>query len=291
MDLFNMLDAMDETPIEREHNPIRAPFGYPGGKDRSIKHLMKLLPVRDIWVDVCGGSGIVTLNRKRSKILDVYNDRWSGVTAFFQCLRDDNLYQQLYDKIALTMHSREDFIFCKSNWTNENFDTVTRAALFHAMLSYSFSGLGRNWARTLKSRVTFKETFDIPYWEMIHERFKECQIENLDWELCLKDFDGIGTVFYIDPPYLGTFPAIYKHKFTEATHRKMLDKIFNDVEGYVAVSSYVNPLYEEYPWDEKWEWKVSVSINSRSSTETGHRMYDGHISDAVECLYVKETKL
>lgn len=290
--LFDMLNDMEPIdPVSRDQEVLRAPFGYPGGKDKSIKYLLEFLPVRDKWIDCCGGSGIVTLARPKSKILDVYNDRWSGVTTFFRCLRNKDKYEQLRDSINLSMHSREEFVYAKANWENSSLDDVERATLFFMMMSHSFGKLGRNWARSLNSKVIFKRTFEIEYWRELHTRFSQCQVENLTVDQCLEDYDSESAVFYIDYPYLDTDTSVYKEKANIDVHRKTLDKVFSEVKGYVAFSHYQHSLYAQYPWDDVKIWPVKISIDSKSSSEGGRREYKGaEMATAHECLYIKEAR-
>lgn len=294
-DLFNLLNDLDDSnqndPVSRDQEIVSGPFGYPGGKDKSIVHLLEYLPVRDKWIDCCGGSGIVTLNRPKSKIIDVYNDRWSGVSAFFRCVRQKDKYEALRDAINLTMHSREEFVYCKKNWNNPKLDDVERACLFYNMLLQSFGKLGRNWARSLNSKVSFKRNVAIEYWRQLHTRFAECQIENLDVITCLQDYDSPGAVFYIDFPYLDTDISIYAIKATREKHEETLDYVFKHVQGYVAFSHYPHELYNQYPWNEVKVWDVTVSIDSKSSTAGGHRTYQGEkMKTAHECLFIREAR-
>lgn len=290
--LFDMFSGLHEetSPRSRDKDILRAPFGYPGGKDRSIRKLLEYLPPpRDKWIDVCGGSGIVTLNREKSRIVDVYNDRWSGVVAFFKCLRDPVKYVELMDQINLTMHAREEFVYAKANFDNPALGDVERANLFYQMLVQSFSTLGRNWARTLNSKANFKRIIDIDHWRQLHSRFSECQIENMDWKHCFHDYDSPGSVFYVDPPYPFTDTGIYKHKFDQYDHNDLCEYVHTFAKGYVAISSYKNTIYDKYPWDEVYIWDVPVTIDSRSSTDGGNRTYKGEgIARTYECLYVKE---
>jgi len=290
-ELFDMLsDLTDDFEDDSRDNVIlRAPFGYPGGKDKSVVEIINKLPYRDTFVDVCGGSGIITLNRKKSKVLDVYNDRWSGVTCFFRMLRTN--HDELRDSINMAMHSREEFVYAKTHYEDIQLSDLERATLFYVMISHSFGKLGRNWARSLNSKVTFKRNYDVEYWRELHTRFSEVQIENLDWKNVLKDYDGPNTVFYIDPPYPYTDQSIYKHKFKNEDHIKLLDYVHHNVQGYVAVSSYKNDLYSKYPWDDIHVWPVKITIDSKSSTDSGHREYKGQSArEMFEILYIKESK-
>lgn len=292
-DLFNLFESLNSNQEiisgSRDKDILRAPFGYPGGKDKSVKQILDVLPVRDVFVDHCGGSGIITLNRKQSKVLDVYNDRWSGVFCFWQCIKDKDKYLELMDYINMSMHTREQFVYAKENWEEPKLGDVERAGLWFLMLNQSFGKLGRNWARALNSKVSFKRTFDIPYFTQLHQVFGRTQIENADLMNMLGDYNKPGMVHYIDPPYPFTDTGIYKHKFPNERHNQFLDYIFNNGQGYYAVSSYKNTIYDKYPWDNIIEWPVTITIDSKSSSEGGHRQYTGEkLNVAYEQLYIKE---
>src|SRR5690606_25089106 len=110
-DLFSHLCSLgSHDQPNRDIDVQRAPFGWVGGKSRSITNLLPLLPQRDKWVDVFGGSGVVTLNRQPAKILDVYNDRYSGVVAFYRFLHDKDKLEQLCDRLRFTLHARAEFV-------------------------------------------------------------------------------------------------------------------------------------------------------------------------------------
>lgn len=291
--LFDDLDSISSQGEKREEI-IKAPFGYPGGKSRSIKYIMHHLPMRRAWVDVFGGSGIVTLNRVPSK-LDVYNDRFSGVTSFYRCMREVVLFNKLCTWLDNTIHSREDFVFCRDTWEDVS-DPVERAGRWFVMVTYSFGKLGRNWGRGTVGTTSLSGVLrnKIRELNVIHQRFRNVQVENSGWERILDDYDASDTVFYLDPPYVDASAGIYKHEMTHAEHRDMIDKVFS-LKGFVAVSGYDNPLYNNQKWDKKIEWEVFCSMKSLAYTEENHKdsTYQsndtgrGHVK---ECLWIKESK-
>lgn len=288
-DLLNMFEDLDRNAEQRTRETIlRAPFKYPGGKSRSIDKILPRLPYRGVYVEPFGGSAAILLARHPSK-LEVFNDRYAGVVAFYRCLRDPSRMTKLCEAIELTVHSREDFIINR-DWQNPD-DDVERAFRWYYMTEYSFAGLGRNFGRSTSARARLVSIRDkLPLFPKIHDRFKRVQVENQDWYDCIIDYDSPDTVFYIDPPYIDADTGIYKSKMTHDDHRHLLDVIIH-LQGFVAVSGYSNPIYENQDWDNRHEWESYVSIQSQAYTETNFKAHLKGMdkrSTAKEVLWVKE---
>lgn len=284
---MSLLDLFDELE-SRDKQVCRAPFPYPGGKSKSLKHILPELPYRRTYVEPFGGSGAVLLSRRPS-FLEVYNDRYGGVVAFYRCLADPIKYKELEDRCYATIHSREDFIFCKTTWNKPHLDDIERAFRWYYMVISSFGSLSRNWARATKTknqnagkiRDRVNEFIDL------HRRLKHVQIENLDWTYCLKDYDSTDTVYYLDPPYLEVNAGIYKvGEFGQQDHVDLLETVM-DLEGFVAVSSYQNDLYDSYNWDRILKWDAVISIESSGCVDNG-KTNNSTRSKRTEVLYIKE---
>lgn len=287
MGIFDELDQLTEP-----EKILRPPFAYPGGKSRLVQAILPKLPYRHGYIEPFGGSGIILLNRRPSK-LEVFNDRYSGVVAFYRCLRDEDKLWKLCDKIEHTIHSREDFIWCKKTWYEDTISDVERAFRWYYMITYSFSSLGRNYGRSIKGGSGIgKLRNKIRLLPIIHERLKQVQIENQDWRECIRDYDSSKNVFYVDPPYIDANTGIYPEKMTRNDHRDLLDIIFNS-KGFFAVSGYSNPLYENKDWDDRFEWKSFVSIQSNVWTEGNKKLHLKGIEKndfAKEILWIKEAR-
>ena len=52
----------------------------------------------------------------------------------------------------------------------------------------------------------------------IHARFKRVQVENQDWEDCIKDYDSTDAVIYCDPPYCDVYRGTYKNEMSPKRH-------------------------------------------------------------------------
>lgn len=278
-DLLSLFDDLDDSSNSRE-NYVRAPFNYTGSKERSLERILPLLPNRNKFIDVFGGSGVVSLNRKPCK-LHVYNDRHSGLVAFYRCIRDRLKLEDLIDRLELTPMSREEFLWSLKNWENVD-DDVERAARWYTMLQFSFGSVCRNFGRSVDAKVLRNQHSTIlkhfPLFGEIHQKVRFWQIENLDWRQMLRDYDAFDAVLYLDPPYYGCGAGAYRHAMSdEASHRELLDKIFM-CEGFVAVSGYANSLYDCRGWTARHEWDVRQTINNNAD--------DKILDNAKEVLWI-----
>ena len=287
-ELLAAMGSVDDT-LEFRETYLRVPFSYPGSKSMSLKHILPKLPNLSTFVEVFGGSGVVMLNRPASD-LDVFNDRYSGVVSFFRVVRDNSLRQKLIERIALSPHSREEFMWSKQTWESCQ-DDVERAARWYIMVQSSFAGRGRFFGRVVKGKGLMwrkiQENLDL--FEDIAQRFLSIQLENLDWRFCLTDFDQPDTVFYLDPPYWEH--NIYDNIMTKKDHQEMCERIFQ-CKGFVALSGYSNNLYDQYPWDNIFQWEVGDHMMTQATTTNTslvhNRLDINRGKKQVEYLFIKE---
>lgn len=240
---------------ENKQTSLHAPFGWPGAKTRSLKQLLELVPQGECYCEPFGGSAALLLARPKARF-EVYNDRYSGITAFWRCIEDDELSVQLRERLETTLYSKEYWEFCNTTWHNVG-DIVERAARWFYMTKYSFSQLGRNWGRGLLPATSSagKLLNVLPDFPALHDRLKGVQIENTSWEDIFDAYDQKGMVFYVDPPYTDTPGSTYKHVMSLADHSRLLERIF-ECQGVVALSGHSHPMIEDKPWNSRHEWDI-----------------------------------
>lgn len=288
-ELLAIYQSLDDSNEDYREDYKRIPFSYVGSKSESLSHILPELPYLDTFVDVFGGSGVITLNRGESK-LDVYNDRHSGVTCFFRVVRDNDLRQQLIERIGLSPHSREEFMWSRDTWKDCT-DDIERAARWYVSVQSSFAGRGRYFGRVVKGRGMMwrkiQENLDL--FQDIANRFLTVQIENLDWRHCLSDYDSYTSVFYLDPPYYGH--NVYDHGMSKKDHLEMCERIFN-TKGFVALSGYDTEIYKQFPWDRILNWTVSDKMTTMAKdTVTSVVKGNDSVSRGTqeEYLFIKES--
>jgi DNA adenine methylase len=258
------------------------PFSWYGGK---FSHLQWLLPILDkipheLYVESCGGSAAVLLNKKPSKV-EVYNDINSEVVNFFRVLR--NQKDQLIEQLELTPYSREEFAdSCDIQTTSD----LERARQFFVKARQVRTGLCTvatpgAWAYVKKDGNKNAKALTVSRWlngiemlEPIFLRLKEVQIEHLDALEVIKKYDTEHTLHYIDPPYLKetrnkkSIGYCYADDFSDEQHVKLLDLILT-LKGKVCISGYWNELYA----DKLKYWKSHKVEKIASSTNTGEKAY------------------
>ena len=112
-------------------------------------------------------------------------------------------------------------------------------------------------------------------------------MDNTDWRKCMLEYDHDEAVFYLDPPYIDAYAGTYKHENID--YRELIDIIFH-MKGFVALSGYDNPLYDNQPWDSKHEWESFVSVQPLAMTEGNFKKEEHDIKreNAHECLWIKD---
>lgn len=287
--IFDEIDRLTSTPdtITIKH----APFGYAGGKSRSVNQIIPHLPYRKSYIEPFGGSATILLNRQTSP-LDVYNDRYGGVVAFFRCMRDQALTEKLLEWVEWTLNSKEDFLMCKGTKDHPGWDVndpVERAGRWLYLANYSFSSVMRNWGRARTSAGLNGKMFrKIQQIRDVAHRFRTVQVENQDWFDCISYYDFADAVFYLDPPYINTDAGAYTHDMSdEDSHIRMLDLI-QQCKGFFAVSGYPNPIYDKYDWDDCFEWQTVVTAKTNANAATANQV--GHSVKATEVLWIKESR-
>lgn len=287
IDLFELMEDMDRSANASRREIIKAPFGWVGGKSKALSQILPRLPYSKSYIEVFGGSGAVLLARQSSK-LEVYNDRFGGVTDFYRVIRAPLSYSRLIERLKLCLHSREEFYYCLDTWENVE-DPVERAARWYYSVAYSFAQKGEAFGRCIRGdgSISGRHFSNIELFPKIHDRMKNVQVENLSFEDIIEDYDDPEAVFYFDPPYLETAAKnCYKHGMENRDHQRMLNMIFK-MKGFAAVSGYDNALYRDYDWDNVFTWEQFVAadvLGSESSCEGKER------GTAKEMLYIKEAR-
>lgn len=264
----------------------RAPFPWPGGKSKGLENILPWLPYRNTYIEPFGGSGAVLLARNESP-LEVYNDRFGGVTCFYRVLANPISRDQLLDRLTFFLHSREEFIWCKQTWKNVE-DEIERAARWWYMVTVSFSAQGRNFGRCIsgKAQMGPKLKNNLEHFAPVSRRLRNVQIENQDWRGIFQDFDREDVVWYLDPPYYKVYQGMYECELSEQDHIELIERAFN-LKGFVAISGYSNELYDRYKWSHKKQWRSFLYSDSLAETETNNRT-DGQRGYRYETLWIKE---
>jgi DNA adenine methylase len=185
--------------------PVSPPAAYVGGKRLLAGRIGEVIDSigHDTYAEAFVGMGGVFFRRRNRPRSEVINDAGRDVANLFRLLQRH--YPQLMEvmKFQLTIRRRFDEL------VDTDPDTLTdleRAARFLYLQRLTFGGKvqGRTFGVDPSSPARFDLNRLTPILEALHERLAEVVIECLDFEAFMGRYDRPGTLFYLDPPYVGT---------------------------------------------------------------------------------------
>lgn len=252
---------------------------YPGSKDNLSATIISYFPRHKLYVEVFGGSGAVLFNKQPSEI-EVYNDLDENLAVLFRVLRDPEKSKLLYELIRMTLYSRAEFELSQTKITAHKFISDIDHAL-SVFLTYNLSYGGIIHHRREKdtasfgySRTTSKAAQYRRRVNSIPEtarRLEQVIIEQLDFRELIERYDSPDTLFYIDPPYIGTSRAkgtdYYRvDDLTAGMHIGLLEHM-RKLQGAAIISGYSNKEYA--PLEKELNWRVK-EIEVRASLVGSH---------------------
>jgi DNA adenine methylase len=179
----------------------------------------------ECYCEVFAGGLAVLLAKEPSKI-EVVNDLNSDLVNFYRCVRFH--CDELIKEIQWTVTSREEFAAMKAS---KALTDIQRAALWFRIQSVSFGGDGESYGiarksggAVNKSRYALMEKIG-----QLNARLDRVNIENLDWERCLRLYDSPETFFFLDPPYIGG--SIKNYEAWTREHCEHLREVLEGLKG------------------------------------------------------------
>ena len=220
-------------------------------------NILPLIPDHDVYCEVFGGAAQMLFAKPPEwSNLEVYNDVNSDLVNFFRILQDDEKFEQFHRLATLTLYNRELFLEYRQTW-REQTDIVKRVHQWYVVLRQSYSAIigGRTpawgYSRGMKSPAKlFKKKVDsLPE---IVDRWRNVQVENLDWRDAIQKYDSKSTFFYLDPPYVGEtrVDAKYDNEMSDDDHEELVDMLL-EIKGLVILSGYDNKIYNRLGWDKQ----------------------------------------
>lgn len=288
--------AMFDHSEEARQEYVKMPWGWPGNKALELDHILPHLPYGKGYGEPFGGSGVVLQNRRFSK-LEVFNDRYSGVTDILRVVRDPKLLPLFLERVHYTLHSREEFIWSKNTWKNCD-DPVERAARFYYCVRFAVNSKPTStFGRATGFGASFSSTLHnaLPLFGAIHSRFINVTLENLDWRRVFEDFDQPGFVWYVDPTYLDCSVGNYEFELSREDHRELVERV-SKLEGFAAVSTYDGPLtrsiYDKAGiWTDRIEWTRKTKGLPQAFLDSNNMIHKETSNDrheVRELLWIRE---
>jgi len=259
------------------------PFRWAGSKYQLLPWIYHHFPVHHCFVDVFGGSGIVTLHKKPSKI-EVFNDLDSGLINFFLVIQKPETFKQFTEKVQWTLYSRELFTKYHDTWKEQE-DLVEKAYQWWCVARMAYRGIWRDGKKTWQAShsLSVRNTnITKDFFITLHKRLEKVHIENRSFEEIISLYDHTETLFYLDPPYpentRKTHGKLYENESTKDLHINLVNLLLN-IKGMAVLSGYETEVY--VPLLEAG-WRLETK-HFKSSLAKGKVGYN---KNRVECLYI-----
>lgn len=215
---------------------MNPPISYYGGKQRLAKRIVDLFPAHDTYVEpFCGG--VAVFFAKEPAHVEVINDIDHKILNFYRVLREQP--EELINLLNVTPYHEEEYRLCKERWrTGRPYEGLKDAASYFILTQYAFAkkingGFGFS-ARQCQGRLTYNRINRVlaPAAERLRKTTLMCR-DAID---VIKRFDRKNTLFYCDPPYVGTDQGHYQGYTGKEFHE--LIETLQGVKGKVVLSHY-----------------------------------------------------
>jgi len=249
---------------------------YIGGKSYLASWIISKFPdnYREMsYCEVFGGGGWVLFKKDLSHI-ETYNDLNKHLVNLFRVIRDN--YEEFAHRAQWSLHSREMYDEARKKLADDKFLNDVEKAMDYAICKQQTfdAHIYNNWGYAVLSKKIYSGRW-LPFvkrLEIINVRLKKVQIECLDFERVIDKYDRKETLFYLDPPYVGT-EHYYKAQgvdFTADDHKR-LASILKKIKGKFVLSYYKNDLikrlYKGFNISVKRASKHSSGVTRNSKTK------------------------
>ncbi len=195
------------------------------------------------YIEVFGGAAWILFRCERHADMEVYNDYDGNLVNLFRCAKYHPA--ELDRELSLLLNSREmfyDFLEWKSCRGTTD---IQRAARFFMLVRCSYGADRRSFSCTPKNVIAARSHIDD-----ISKRLARVVIENKDFCALIKSYDRSESLFFCDPPYVGT--ETYYDGFTTDDHVR-LKNVLSGIKGKFILTynddPFIRNLYEGYKFD------------------------------------------
>ncbi len=236
--------------IEKVTAPV---LRYHGAKFRLASWIMSFFPPHTCYVEPFGGAAGVLLQKERV-YAEVYNDLDGAVVNFFRVLQDPEQRARLIELLVLTPYARAEFELAWEH-TEDQLELARRLCI-RAQMGFGSAG-------ATKGNTGFRIDTKREYGTAQHlwatyphsiaaagQRLTGVLIENRPAIDVMRQHDAPGTLHFVDPPYMHETRVMsanrkyYAHEMDTVDHEQLLAAVL-ELEGFVVLSGYTSPLYEE----------------------------------------------
>lgn len=220
--------------------PLRGVAPYVGGKRQLASTIIGIIEAtpHTAYVEPFVGMGGVFFRRRERPRLEVINDVSADVATLFRVLQRH--FVPFVDMLRWQLTTRAEFERLVTT-DPQTLTDLERAARFFYLQKTAFGGkvTGQNFGVSPGERAPFDVTRIVPELEDYHLRLAGVVIERLPYGQLIPRYDRPDTLFYLDPPYLGS-EHYYGQPFARADF-EALASLLKGIKGRFVLSINDHP--------------------------------------------------
>lgn len=279
---------------------MRLPLKYHGGKSYLASHIRALFPAHTHYVEPFFGSGAVLFAGDGKGVSEVINDIDRRLINFWRVLQCGESRIRLVDLLQYTPVSEDEWEQAFAHFDRHRCPAcidaqgivpcVRCAWKFFILSRQSMAGRMRNFTPLTRKRLRRQVNEQASAWwgavesiEEVADRLANVVILHDDALAVIRREDSEQTLFYLDPPYLGstrTAPDAYAHEMNPADHANLL-RLVNELKGKVVLSGYPSRFYENMLPANTWKVQT-ISMPNHAASGTDKR-------NMIECVWTNFT--
>lgn len=252
---------------------MKTPITYYGGKQQMAGKIISFLPSHKIYCEPFFGGGAVFFAKPKS-YLEVINDKNDRLINFYKVVQ--NQFSELETLISQSLHSESEYYRAKDIYNGRiEANNIELAWSIWTITNFSYSGSmhggwkycnGTAGSHTGIFSLNKRNSFDLA----LKNRLSETQIPCRDALKVIKDRDTINTIFYLDPPYPGSYQGHYSG-YTMREFAELLELISN-IKGKFILSNYWSQTLKHFVIKNNWgvditKLPLKVAKNNGYKTE------------------------
>ncbi len=269
------------------------PIKYHGGKEYLAKWICSLMPHHLHYVEPYFGGGSVLLEKNPQGVSEVVNDIDGHLMNFWTVLATEGLFLDFQRKCEATPFSSPSWsrafatIAAGHRADGVHYPCVQCAVAFFIFCRQSRAGQMRDFATLSRNRTRRGMNEQVSAWlnaieslPAVHARLKRVLILCDDALRVVRQQDGPNTLFYLDPPYLGTVRVtedVFRHEMTREQHVELLETL-SCIRGKFLLSGYNTNLYDDFA--KRFGWRRAEMVIDCKASASAHK------PQRTECVWM-----
>ena len=263
---------MPETKTDVRFSKCKPLLSFYGGKQKLASRIVPLLPEHTVYVEPFAGGAAILFAKPwpnvndRSFYREVINDLSGDLINFYRVAQSkfkDMRHLIKYTPYSRLMHKKAQAILKSKDHTSD----LARAWAYYVATFQSFGkSVSGGWG-TAVSSTNPAATWETLQFDRGVDRIKAVYIESDDAIKIIRRWDSPQTLFYCDPPYLGTWCEDY-HAYSEEDFLSLQNSL-SKVQGSFVLSCYADCANTLGPNVECFEFNSHCSVSGKGKTGTG----------------------